>query len=60
MAFGLVRSTVLGLMERPEPASAVDDQLSDSALSGDALSSNPTSSERRLGWSDRRQEPKER
>jgi CDP-diacylglycerol--serine O-phosphatidyltransferase len=60
VAFGLVRTTVLGLMERPEPAAAVDDQLSDSTMSGDALSPEPTSSERRMGWSDRRQEPKER
>jgi hypothetical protein len=60
VAFGVVRTTVLGLMERPEPAAAVDDQLSDSALNGDALSPEPTSSERRSGWSDRRQEPKER
>jgi hypothetical protein len=29
-------------------------------LNGDALSPEPTSSERRSGWSDRRQEPKER
>ena len=36
VAFGLVRATVLGLMERPELAAAVDDQLSDSAMSGDA------------------------
>jgi hypothetical protein len=60
VAFGLVRTTVLGLMERPEPAAAVDDQLADTALNGDAVSPQPPSSERRVGWIDRRQEPGDR
>ena len=41
VAFGLVRTTVLGLMERPEPAAAVDDQLSDSTLNGELESPEP-------------------
>jgi hypothetical protein len=58
VAFGVARTTVLGLMERPEPAAAVDDQLADSTLNGETLSPEPTSSERRVGWIDRRQEPR--
>jgi hypothetical protein len=58
MAFGLARTTVLGLMERPEPAAAVDDQLADSTMNGEAMSPESTSSERRVGWIDRRQEPR--
>jgi CDP-diacylglycerol---serine O-phosphatidyltransferase len=61
VGFGLVRTTVLGLMERPEPAPAVDDQLADSTLpAGEPVDSDNISRERRAGWGDRRQEPRER
>lgn len=54
MAYGLVRATVLGLMERPEPVPVVDEQLADS---NDPSLPPPLSHERRGRWGDRRQEP---
>jgi phosphatidylserine synthase len=48
MLFGLVRATILGLMERREPQLAVDDQLGDS--DDDAITD-----ERRIRWGDRRE-----
>jgi CDP-diacylglycerol--serine O-phosphatidyltransferase len=54
MAFGIVRATVLGLMERAEPVPVVDEQLADS---NDPALPPPLSHERRGRWADRRQEP---
>ena len=52
------RATVLGLMERPEPAAAADEQLADAPSRPELPPDH--SSERRAGWSDRRQEPEDR
>jgi CDP-diacylglycerol--serine O-phosphatidyltransferase len=54
MAFGLVRATVLGLMERPEPVSVIDERVADGH---DPTLPPPLSHERRGRWGDRRQEP---
>jgi hypothetical protein len=57
MLFGLVRATVLGLMERPEPAATGEEQLADPNDAGDAVPLTATTIERRAGWTDRRQKP---
>jgi CDP-diacylglycerol--serine O-phosphatidyltransferase len=54
VGFGIVRATVLGLMERPEPVPVVDERL---AESDDPTFPPPLSHERRGRWGDRRQEP---
>jgi CDP-diacylglycerol--serine O-phosphatidyltransferase len=54
VTFGIVRATVLGLMERPEPVPVVDERL---AEDNDATLPPPLSHERRSRWGDRRQEP---
>ncbi len=54
VAFGIVRATVLGLMERPEPVPVIDERL---AEDNDATLPPPLSRERRRSWGDRRQEP---
>jgi CDP-diacylglycerol---serine O-phosphatidyltransferase len=54
MTFGLARATVLGLMERPESVTVVDERLADSH---DPTLPPPLSHERRGRWGDRRQEP---
>ena len=54
MAFGIVRATVLGLMERSEPVPIVDERLSDSHH---PTLPAPLSEERRGRWSERRQVP---
>jgi CDP-diacylglycerol--serine O-phosphatidyltransferase len=54
MAFGLVRATVLGLMERPEPVRVIDERVADGH---DSTLPPPLSHERRVRWGDRRQEP---
>jgi CDP-diacylglycerol---serine O-phosphatidyltransferase len=54
MAFGLVRATVLGLMERPEPVPVVDERVADA---NDPTLPPPLSHERRGRWGDRRKEP---
>jgi CDP-diacylglycerol---serine O-phosphatidyltransferase len=54
VAFGIVRATVLGLMERPEPVPVIDERL---AEVNDGTLSPPLSHERRRSWGDRRQEP---
>ena len=54
VAFGIVRATVLGLMERPEPVPVVDERLSED---DDSALPPPLSRERRGRWGDRRQEP---
>lgn len=56
MAFGLVRATILGLMERPEPVPVMDERLADVH---DPTLPPPLSHERRGRWGDRRQEPDE-
>ncbi|MFL5403352.1 MAG: CDP-diacylglycerol--serine O-phosphatidyltransferase [Gemmatimonadales bacterium] len=56
MTFGLARATILGLMERPEPVSIVDERVADG---NDPTLPPPLSHERRGRWSDRRQEPDE-
>jgi phosphatidylserine synthase len=53
VAFGIVRATVLSLMERPEPVAVVDERL---AEENDSTLSPPLSHERRSRWGDRRQE----
>jgi CDP-diacylglycerol--serine O-phosphatidyltransferase len=53
VAFGIVRATVLGLMERPEPVPIVDERLADAS---DSTLPPPLSHERRGRWGDRRQE----
>ena len=60
MTFGLIRATVLGLMERPEQAVSDEDQLADAGDAGDHLAQAPTPPERRAGWIDRRQQPEDR
>ena len=60
VAFGLIRATVLGLMERQEHAMSPEDQLAD-ADAGDTLPPQAiTPSERRAGWVDRREKPEDR
>ncbi len=54
VAFGIVRATVLGLMERPEPVPVMDERL---AEDNDPTLPPPLSRERRGRWGDRRQEP---
>jgi CDP-diacylglycerol---serine O-phosphatidyltransferase len=54
VGFGIMRATVLGLMERPEPVAVVDERL---AEDGDPTLPPPISHERRGHWGDRRQEP---
>ena len=54
VALGIVRATVLGLMERPEPVPVVDERLADV---NDPSLPPPLSHERRGRWGDRRQEP---
>ena len=53
MIFGLARATVLGLMERPEPAVTAEEQLADPHETGDTVAPAPII-ERRAGWADRR------
>jgi len=54
VTFGIVRATVLGLMERPETVPVVDERL---AEDDDPSLPPPLSHERRARWGDRRQEP---
>jgi CDP-diacylglycerol---serine O-phosphatidyltransferase len=54
MSYGLVRATVLGLMERPEPVTVMDERVADG---NDPSLPPPLSHERRSQWGDRRQEP---
>jgi hypothetical protein len=54
VALGIVRATVLGLMERPESVPIVDERLTDVH---DPTLPAPLSHERRGRWADRRQEP---
>jgi CDP-diacylglycerol--serine O-phosphatidyltransferase len=54
VGLGIVRATVLGLMERPEPVPMVGERLADAH---DPTLPPPLSHERRGRWADRRQEP---
>jgi CDP-diacylglycerol--serine O-phosphatidyltransferase len=56
VAFGVIRATVLGLMERPEPALSPEDPVIETA---EAMGAAPPVIERRAGWIDRRQKPEE-
>jgi CDP-diacylglycerol--serine O-phosphatidyltransferase len=58
VAFGIFRATVLGLMERPEPVSVVEEQVDERLADvNDPTLPPPLSHERRGRWGDRRQEP---
>lgn len=56
VTFGIVRATILGLMERPEVVPVVDERL---AEENDTALPPPFSHERRSRWGDRRQEPEQ-
>lgn len=56
VTFGIVRATVLGLMERPEVVPVIDERL---AEEHDTALPPPFSHERRSRWGDRRQEPEQ-
>jgi CDP-diacylglycerol--serine O-phosphatidyltransferase len=56
MAYGLVRATVLGLMERTEPEPMVEEHLADGSSEAELP---PVTHERRGEWSDRRQKPED-
>jgi CDP-diacylglycerol---serine O-phosphatidyltransferase len=56
VGLGIIRATVLGLMERPEPVPIVDERLADV---NDPTLPPPLSHERRARWGDRRQEEPE-
>ena len=55
MSYGIVRATILGLMERPEMAPEVEERLAD----GSEPEPPPVVHERRAGWRDRREMPEE-
>ena len=58
VAFGIFRATVLGLMERPETVSVVEEQADERLADvNDPTLPPPLSHERRGRWGDRRQEP---
>jgi CDP-diacylglycerol---serine O-phosphatidyltransferase len=59
VAFGLIRATVLGLMEREGQGVEPEDPLAEATDSGEALSPADTPTERRAGWIDRRQKPED-
>jgi CDP-diacylglycerol--serine O-phosphatidyltransferase len=52
MFFGIARTTVLGLMERPEPGGPISEHMAD----GEGAVLPPITRERRSAWGDRRQE----
>jgi hypothetical protein len=60
VAFGAVRATVLGLMERQEQAIAVEEPLAEPADSPRAVGPATAPIDRRAGWADRRQQPEDR
>jgi CDP-diacylglycerol--serine O-phosphatidyltransferase len=60
VAFGIVRTTVLSLMERQEQSLTLDDQLAEATEPTEAAAPAPTSLDRRAGWTDRRQQPEDR
>ena len=56
VTFGIARATILGLMERPEPATLLEERLADEG----EPDLPPVMHERRAGWRDRRQMPEDR
>jgi CDP-diacylglycerol--serine O-phosphatidyltransferase len=56
VTFGIARATVLGLMERPEPATPEEERLAD----GSPPELPTVQRERRANWRDRRQMPEDR
>jgi CDP-diacylglycerol--serine O-phosphatidyltransferase len=60
VTFGIVRATVLGLMERQEQAVSLDDHLAEPTDAPEPVAPAPTPMERRAGWADRRQQPEDR
>jgi CDP-diacylglycerol---serine O-phosphatidyltransferase len=56
MSYGIVRATILGLMERPEAVPAAEERISDGA----EPEPPPGTHERRGAWRDRRQMPEDR
>jgi hypothetical protein len=60
VGFGIVRATVLGLMERQEQTLTLDDQLAEVTEPTETAAPAPTPSDRRAGWTDRRQQPEDR
>jgi CDP-diacylglycerol--serine O-phosphatidyltransferase len=55
VSYGIVRATILGLMERPEAAPLVEERIAD----GSEPDPPPVVHERRASWRDRRQMPEE-
>jgi len=60
VALGLIRATVLGLMEREGQPAEPEDPLAEASDTGEPLSHADTPPERRAGWIDRRQKSEER
>jgi hypothetical protein len=60
VTFGVVRATVLGLMERQEQVVTPEEQLAEPSESPEPVTPAPTSMERRAGWVERRQQPEDR
>ena len=56
VTYGIARATVLGLMERPEPAAVAEERLAD----GSVPELPSVQHERRASWRDRRQMPEDR
>jgi len=56
MSYGIVRATILGLMERPEAAPMAEERIAD----GNEPESQVVTQERRGGWRDRRQRQEDR
>jgi CDP-diacylglycerol---serine O-phosphatidyltransferase len=55
VSYGIVRATILGLMERPEPVPVAEERIADGA----EPEPPPVTHERRAGWRDRRQMPED-
>jgi len=55
VSYGIVRATILGLMERPETVPAVEERIAD----GSEPEPPPVTHERRASWRDRRQMPED-
>jgi hypothetical protein len=59
VAFGVVRATVLGLMERQEQTLPVEEHLAEAGEPARAVGQAGPPIERRAGWTDRRQQSEE-
>jgi hypothetical protein len=55
VSYGIVRATILGLMERPEPLPVGEERIAD----GSEAEPPPVVHERRASWRDRRQMPED-